>query len=676
MNWNHFKINICSEKCAWVSIDKKDKSANAICPELLAELDAVISYLESAADLKKVVFQSAKKGSFIVGADLEAFAQMGQGLEGEQFIAKGQEVFARLENLKIPTIALIEGYCFGGGFEFALACHYRIAVESKTTKMGFPEVKLGIQPGWGGTVRSMRLNSPSQTFPLILTGKTLSEKAAKKLQLVDQVIAPRLVQQALASITKKKTRTPSWQSKVQNFFPIRQLVKKYLLKELEKKKVQPEHYPAPQTMIQTWAQSGHMDKSAYAAELDSIIKLMKTPTARNLVKVFFLGENLKKQIPKDLEKITHVHVIGSGVMGGDIALWSAHKGLKVTVQDLNPQAYTSMVQRLKKFADRRYKNKAKRDGFLDKIICDPQGYGLESCDLVIEAVSENLDLKKKILKDVEQRTRPETIIATNTSTIPLEKIDDIFEKPDRFIGVHFFNPVPKMPLVEIVIGQKTSEQTTQKCLRYVGQIDKYPLKVKSAPGFLVNRILLPYMLEAIKLHQEGMSLEVIDLAAEKFGMPMGPVELADKVGLDVTIAALTSIRGEEHVPTIVQKKVKAGQLGCKSGEGFYSYKKGKPQKNIPSDTHKLHEAQLRLILCLCNESVSAWREGIVESVEDLDAGSIYGFGFPPFRGGVMTYLKEQGIGDIRDKLSAHHEKFGERFTPDQGFEALAVELAS
>ena len=675
MNWNNFKLTVDENKWAWIDIDRHEKTVNAVCPEFLAELDTVVSFLEGAHDYKKVIFRSAKKGSYVVGADLEAFAKMGQGEEGEKFIAKGQEVFKRLEDLNIPTVALIDGYCFGGGLEFALACHYRLAVDSKTPKMGFPEVNLGIQPGWGGTVRTMRLNDPQSTFDLILTGRTIDAKKAKKLNIVDAVVPPRLVQNALESFTKKRVVKASIYSQFFNLTPIRKVMKFFLMRKVAAN-AEKDHYPAPYAMVEQWSEVGHISDKAYRYELESIIRLMKTATARNLVSVFFLAEGLKKQVPKGVEKLKHVHVIGSGVMGGDIALWSAYKGFKVTVQDLNAQAVTSMVQRISKFADRKFKRKSDRDKFLDKIIIDIQGHGLKTCDLVIEAVSENIELKKKILKDVEQKCRDETIIATNTSTIPLEKIDDIFENPSRFIGVHFFNPVPKMPLVEIVVGEKTSQDTVDKCMKYVGQIDKYPLKVKSAPGFLVNRILLPYMMEAIKLHQEGISLEVIDKAALSFGMPMGPVELADTVGLDVTVAALTSLKGVEAVPAIVQKKVNAGDLGKKSGKGFYSYKKNKPIKQKVTQTSKLYECQQRLVLSLCNEAVSAWGEGIVDSIEELNAGSIFGFGFPPFKGGIMSYIQEQGACDIQEKLRQHHDKFGERFCPDEAFESLTEALAS
>lgn len=675
MNWKNFKLSVDDRRWAWIDMDREGKSVNAVCPDFLAELDTVVSFLEGVNDYEKVIFRSAKKGSYIVGADLEAFAKMGQGPDGEKFITKGQEVFKRLENLDTPTVALIDGFCFGGGFEFALACHHRVAIESKTTKMGFPEVKLGIQPGWGGTVRSMRHNDPQKTFDIILSGKTLDAKKAKKLNLVDIVVPERLVQGALESIKKKKGPKITWKNIFMNLAPVRNMLSSVINKKLSEK-VQKEHYPAPFAMVQQWKEVGHLSDKAYKYELESIIKLMKTSTARNLVSVFFLSEALKKQVPKDIDNLSHVHVIGSGVMGGDIAFWSAHKGLKVTVQDLNPQACESMAKRISKFAQKRYKRKSDKDRFLDNIVIDIHGHGLKSCDLVIEAVSENIELKKKILKDAEQRCRPETIIATNTSTIPLEDIDDVFDDPSRFIGVHFFNPVPKMPLVEIVVGNKTSAATTKNCLKYVGQIDKFPLKVKSAPGFLVNRILLPYMMEAIKLHQEGMPLEVIDKAALNFGMPMGPVELADTVGLDVTIAALTSLKGAESVPVIVQKKVNSGDLGKKSGKGFYSYKKGKAIKSKETKSDKIYECQQRLVLSLCNEAASAWREGIVDSIDELNAGSIFGFGFPPFKGGIMSYIQEQGANEIKDKLQQHSDKFGERFTPDLAFESLKEALVS
>lgn len=671
MNWRHFHLSVDENQWAWIAMDKENKSVNAICPEFLAELESVIAYLEGDNRYEKVIFTSKKKGSYIVGADLEAVATMGPGPSCEQFIRKGQEVFRRLELLPIQTVAVIQGYCFGGGLEFALACHQRIAIETPKTKLGFPEVMLGIQPGWGGSVRSMRYGDPLKAFDLILSGRTITARKAKQYQLVDAVIPERLLHNTLAAFNQQGERKQTVLSKVLNTPWARKLISYFLLKKL-KRKVSQEYYPAPFAMVHNWLEVGHSCDRAYEKELESIIALIKTTTATNLFSVFFLKEALKKQI-KSTQQLKHLHVVGSGVMGGDIALWAAYQGMKVTVQDLDAQSYQSMAKRISVFAKKKFKKKSDRDKFTDKIILDLHGFGLKTCDIVIEAVSENLELKRKILQDIEKKCQVSTIIATNTSTLPLEDIDEIFQVPERFIGVHFFNPVPRMPLVEIVIGQKTSPEIVEKSLAFVGQIQKLPLKVKSCPGFLVNRVLLPYLLEAVKIHQEGVPLEVIDKAAEKFGFPMGPVELVDTVGLDVTVAALSSLKGTEAIPALVQKKIQAGHLGKKTSQGFYQYKKNRPVKEKITSTHQIYEVEQRLILSLCNEAVAAWSEGVVSSLEELNAASIFGFGFPPFRGGVIAYIQEQGPDEIRSKLVEHHQKFGDRFLPCQAFERLVQE---
>jgi len=676
MYYEHWQWHQDEKDWCWVEFDRKDKSANAINLDALLEFESIIGELEQNKSLKKVIICSKKRSGFIAGADiLEIFSN--KNIEQTEFmIKKGQEVFHRLEKLPLPTIALIHGFCLGGGFELALACDWRIAIDTPKTKIGLPEVKLGLQPGWGGSVRSMRLISPLKVFDYILTGKLFSAKKAKKLGIIDAAIPERLVHAAIESFNKKGSRAVSWSNRLMNFAPIRSLISSFVLKNVSKK-VEKEHYPAPFAMIENWKHVGHLSQAAFEEETRSIIELSKNSTTRNLVAIFKMQDQAKKRLDHNLPNVKHLHVIGGGVMGGDIAGWAALKGIRVTLQDLNLKTVQQALKRSLKLTCKQLDADYKINEVMDRLVVDPKGYGIAQADMIIEAVNENIDLKRTILKTVQDTARPDALIATNTSTIPLEKIDDIFEEPGRFIGVHFFNPVSQMPLVEIVVGENTNEQSVHQAIQFVQQIDKFPLEVKSTPGFLVNRILLPYMLEALKLHQDGHSQETIDQAALKFGMPMGPIELADTVGLDVCLAAFSSLNAKDDtLSAILQKKIQDGHLGKKSQQGFYTYKNGKAQRSAHYDKVALSTCEDRLIMCLCNEAVSAWSDSVVGSIEEMNAGSIFGFGFPPFRGGIMQYIQDQGIEHFTEKLKILEQKHGLRFTAHEGWNRLATQVTT
>jgi 3-hydroxyacyl-CoA dehydrogenase/enoyl-CoA hydratase/3-hydroxybutyryl-CoA epimerase len=670
MYYEHWQWHQDEQGWCWVEFDRKDKTANTLNLEVLLEFEAILGELEQAKNVKKIIICSKKRSGFIAGADIiEIFSQRDQE-KTDYFIKKGQEVFQRLEKLTPPTIALIHGFCLGGGFELALACDWRIAIDTPHTKIGLPEVKLGLQPGWGGSVRTMRLLTPLTVFDFILTGKLFSAKKAKKIGLIDAAIPERVVHAAIESFNKKRVHSVSWTSWLMNLAPVRSLVSHFLVKKVSKK-IAKEHYPAPFLMIDNWKHVGHLEQASYEEETRSITELTKSKTTQHLVNIFMMQDKAKKNIDSALPKIKHLHVIGAGVMGGDIAGWAALKGIHVTLQDVNLKTVQQALKRTLKLAQKQLDVDYKVNEVMDRLVIDPKGYGIQHADLIIEAVNENLELKRSLLAMVQEHAREDAFIATNTSTIPLEKMDDIFKNPARFIGVHFFNPVAQMPLVELVVGENTSAETVQRALKFVQQLEKFPLKVKSAPGFLVNRILLPYMLEALKLHQEGHSLETIDKAALLFGMPMGPIELADTVGLDVCLAAFSSLQLQDDIlSAVLQKKIQEGHLGKKSHKGFYDYKNGKIQKHGHVDLLAFHQCESRLILCLCNEAVAAWRDNIVQTLEEMNAGSIFGFGFPPFRGGVMEYIKDEGIDVMKEKLITMEQRYGSRFKPDLGWEHL------
>ncbi|MBM4222960.1 MAG: crotonase [Gammaproteobacteria bacterium] len=645
--YQHWHCHTDDKKIFFVEFDRADKSANAINYEVLQELSDILTSLSDQSDLQQVVFCSKKPSGFIAGADiLEVFENPEDHEKRKNLIEYGQQVYHQLSALPQTTIALIHGYCLGGGFELALACDWRIVIDSPSVRIGLPEVQLGLQPGWGGSVRLMRLIGVMKTFDLILSGRTLKAKQAKALGVVDAVVPERVVKEAIMHFQKKRPRKLwSWDW-LWALYPARKIVS-HIVQTSLKKKVSAEHYPAPYAMIKNWEEIGHRNHAAFDREVQSITALSETDTAKHLIHIFAMKDRIKKSKSLDTPEIHHVHVVGAGVMGGDIAAWIALKGMTVTLQDLSAHQIQVALGRATTLINKHYALPFERQQCLDRLMPDVQGIGAIHADLIIEAVSEQLGLKVKILKDLEDRARPDAIIATNTSTIPLEQLDDVLKHPNRLIGIHFFNPVAQMPLVEIVVGDMTHASTTNAAYQFVQKIDKIPIKVKSAPGFFVNRVLLPYMLEAMTLYQEGAVMDEIDAAARAFGMPMGPIELADTVGLDVCLAALSSMKiGKDNVIAELQRRIQEGSIGKKSGEGFYQYHKGKSNRRKKVSQHHFQKYQDRLIFALCNEALAAWDDRIVENMADADLASIFGFGFPPFRGGILTYIREKGAKNL------------------------------
>jgi 3-hydroxyacyl-CoA dehydrogenase/enoyl-CoA hydratase/3-hydroxybutyryl-CoA epimerase len=368
-------------------------------------------------------------------------------------------------------------------------------------------------------------------------------------------------------------------------------------------------------------------------------------TSKNLVHVFHLQEKLKNLASKHKNKIKRVHVIGAGTMGGDIAAWCAFRGFEVTLQDQAPALLASAIKRAAKLAASKKLEKHLAQSMMDRLVADPQGLGLKRADMIIEAITEKLEAKQQLFKHIESVAKSDAVFATNTSTIPIEEIATALSNQGRLVGFHFFNPVAKLPLVEIVQARKTDRSVLERAMIFARALDKLPLPVKSSPGFLVNRILLPYMLEAMILLEEGVAMEVIDQAAVNFGMPVGPIELADKVGLDICLAAGEKMAAyfDKTVPARLKNLVAEGHLGCKTGSGFYQYKNGKLQKQKTPDVDPTLSQSVanRLILKMVHEALACLKEGIVNDPDFIDAGSIFGFGFAPFRGGLMTYIDSQ-----------------------------------
>jgi 3-hydroxyacyl-CoA dehydrogenase/enoyl-CoA hydratase/3-hydroxybutyryl-CoA epimerase len=671
--YKHFKLTRDADGIAWLLFDRAGASANTLSGDVIEELGQIVSTLETERPAGLVI-RSAKKSGFIAGADVNEFRGATDAGMVETEMAKAHAVVDRLEALKIPSVAVIHGFCLGGGLEIALACNTRIAIDN--ARFGFPEVMLGLHPGLGGTARFTHLVSPLEAMTLMLTGKTIDARKAKSLGLVDAVTQERHVRGAVkdAIFGRLRRHKQGLLAKAMNLGLVRGLLANRMRSEAAKTAPK-EHYPAPYALVDLWEKHGGDRATMLAAEKPSFAGLMVTPTAQNLIRVFFLREQMKK-LADGRNTVNHVHVIGAGAMGGDIAAWCANQGLRVTLADMKPEAIAGAIKRAADLFGKIIRKKTDLRDALDRLIPDMNGDGVRSADLVIEAVPENLGLKQKVYAGLEPIMKPGAILATNTSSIPLQDLRTTLKNPQRLLGLHFFNPVSRLQLVEVVSHDGVDPQALATALKFVGAIDRLPLPVKSSLGFLVNRALTPYMLEAMVMLDEKVDKVVIDAAAEKFGMPMGPIELADQVGLDICLAVGDMLRskfGEAALPPApdwLRDKVKKGELGRKTGKGFYEWKDGRAVKT-PSPVQPTDEMIDRLVLPMSNVCVACLREGIVENDDVVDGAMIFGTGYAPFRGGPLNYARTRGAANVAAALKALEAKFGERFRPDAGWDTFA-----
>ena len=656
----------------WLILDKQKTDTNVLSTAVLEQLGRLLDDIVSNPP-RAVVFRSGKARGFIAGADVNEFLEVNTTEEALNMIRRGQTLFSRIADLSCPTIAMIEGFCMGGGTELALACDYRIALDDKATKIGLPEVKLGIHPAYGGVVRATAIVNPMQSLELMLTGRALSARAARAIGLVDAAQPQRQMERAVRETALKppQPRRMPLLGRVLSLPGIRNLLAEYMKKQVAKKAPQ-QHYPAPYAILDLWATHCGNRESMMEEEANSVARLIQGDKVRNLIRVFFLQTRLKGLGGKGSYTPRHVHVIGAGTMGGDIAAWCALRGLNVTLQDREAKYLGNAFKRAHQLFSKRIRITTERNAALDRLIPDINGDGIASADVIIEAIYEDIDAKQAIYRDVEARMKPDAVLATNTSSIPLETLSTVLQRPERLVGIHFFNPVAMMPLVEIVETANTSAEVLQQATAFTQHIGKLPLPVKSSPGFLVNRILMPYLVEAFMLYDEGVAPEAIDRAATDFGMPMGPVQLADTVGLDIcqSVARNLSEAFAIALPAGLDRFVEAGHLGKKSGRGFYQYKNGKPIRDKDVDLGDQRVIQNRLVMRFLNEAAACLQEGIVADRDLLDAGIIFGTGFAPFRGGPMNYSLAQGVDAIVAMLGEYEERFGERFKPAAGWSLL------
>ncbi|TAA28216.1 3-hydroxyacyl-CoA dehydrogenase NAD-binding domain-containing protein [Pseudoxanthomonas winnipegensis] len=677
LRFSHWRTEHRPEGVVVLWLDRQDASVNAFSQDVLIELGDIVERL--AIDPPKgVVVASAKASGFIAGADLKEFQEFDRRGTVNDAIRRGQMVFQKLSELPCPTVAAIHGFCMGGGTEISLACRYRVASNDASTRIGLPETKLGIFPGWGGSARLPRLIGAPAAMDLMLTGRTVSASAARGLGLVDKVVDKAVLIDTAVSLALKgtvrpfKQRATAWAT---NTWPARKLLAPQMAKQVARK-ARKDQYPAPYALINVWERSGGQGIGARLdAERRAVVKLAGTPTARNLIRIFFLTERLKGLGGKDgggmpLPGIKHVHVVGAGVMGGDIAAWSAYKGFEVTLQDREQRFIDPAMTRAQALFEKKVKDPARRPAVAARLKADLAGAGVASADLVIEAIIENPEAKRALYETLEPNLKPDALLTTNTSSIPLVELREHIDKPAQFGGLHYFNPVAMMPLVEIVQHDSIAPETVQRLAAFCKALDKFPVPVAGTPGFLVNRVLFPYMLEAANAYAEGIPGPVIDKAAVKFGMPMGPIELIDTVGLDVAAGV-----GKELSPFLGLQVPAAlatdepDKRGKKDGQGLYKWENGRAVKpEVPKDYQAPADLEDRLILPLLNEAVACLHDGVVADADLLDAGVIFGTGFAPFRGGPIQHIRAAGADALLERLRALQARHGDRFAPRPGWD--------
>jgi 3-hydroxyacyl-CoA dehydrogenase/enoyl-CoA hydratase/3-hydroxybutyryl-CoA epimerase len=679
---------------ALVTFDRSGSSANTFDRATLDELEAIVDGLTGDAACRGIVFTSAKPSIFVAGADLRELSQLTPP-QMRAVAEQGQRVFGKIAALPIPTVAAIHGACLGGGFELALACDHRVCSNDGATKIGLPETQLGILPAWGGSSRLPRLVGLPTALDMILGAKQLAPRQARKRGIVDAAV-PRehLLREAVGRTSRGKAERE--QHRLTNNRIAAAVIRRQAGKTLARKTGG--HYPSFPRALSVVSQGAVLPlRKSLELEREALLDLVQTPECRNLVQVFFLQERAKHLRAPDAparigeeQRVEHVAVIGAGVMGAGIAQWCAAKGIDVVLQDVAAEPLARGLGTVQELVDglvkRRKLTPTEGRQVIDRIRPTTERVPLGRVQVVIEAAVERMDLKRKIFADLAERAGDAALLATNTSALSISEIAESVPHPERVVGIHFFNPVAQMKLVEVVRARQTSPAAADRAVRFVQQIGKLPVVVADSPGFLVNRVLTPYLVEAGRLFAEGAPLEAIDRAMKRFGMPMGPLRLIDEVGGDV--AGHVARHQAEHfgdrvaAPPVLARMEEAGLLGRKSGRGFYVYgRKGRPEVNkqvagwAPRGGSRIDRRamQKRMILQVINEAARCLEENVVAAPEDVDFGMIMGTGFAPFRGGPLRYADSVGIARIKQELDEHAEAYGARFEPCALIRSMAAE---
>jgi 3-hydroxyacyl-CoA dehydrogenase/enoyl-CoA hydratase/3-hydroxybutyryl-CoA epimerase len=669
----HWTLDRDADGIATLVLDRKDASANSLSRAVIEQLGTWLAGLER--ELPKGLVITSGKSGFIAGADVREFQQVRTPEDALPLVRAAHAVLARLEALPCPTVAAINGFCLGGGLELALACRHRVLSDDPKAVLGLPEVMLGIHPGFGGTVRSVRLIGVTAAMDLMLSGRNVRPDKALALGLVDRVVPPGQVREAAAELIRspRPRRSAPLAQRVLSWSPMRGFVAPKIEAQVARR-ARREHYPAPYAIVDLWRRHGANPRSGYEAEAQSVARLVCTPTSRNLVRVFFLQERLKSLGGRETQASQHVHVVGAGVMGGDIAAWCVQRGHTVTLQDRTDELIRPALERARAQFEKRARAPAQVSELVGRLTADAVGDGAARADIVIEAIFENEQAKRELYARLEPRMKPTALLATNTSSIMLERLSSVLNDPGRLVGLQFFNPVAVLPLVEVVESRITRIEARAAALAFTRGIDKLPLPCVSAPGFVVNRVLMPYLSEAMLVAQEGVPLVAIDQVAERFGMPMGPIELADTIGLDVClhVGRILSAAFGRPAPAAIESLVAAGKLGRKSGTGLYAWQDGKPIKPPADGTTAPADVEDRLVLSMVNEAVAILRERVVADEDLVDAGVIFGSGFAPFRGGPLRYARERGVEAVHARLLELEAAHGPRFHPDDGWSTFLL----
>ncbi len=678
-----------------VVFDLPRRSVNLLGRDLLRQLDRILELVAAQETARGVLFRSAKPRMFIAGMDVDEIAAARDGFEASEGARTGQRVFQKIAELPIPTACAIGGPCLGGGLELALACTIRVASDGPSVEIGLPEVQLGIVPGFGGTQRLPRLVGLGPALDLILTGRRLDGRRALRIGLVDRVVPEAYLERETIALLREvaarggrppsRRGRPAWTRLLERVGPLRRLVLARARKRTAAR-VSPEAYPAPFRALDA-VEAAFALPLAQGLDLEARIvgELLSTRTAANLIWIFRSQGALKKD-PAGIEapprRVRRVAVVGAGIMGGGIAQLVADRDVPVRLKDIRQEALLAALRTARGV----WEERVRRGRLLERELRQKMGFisttlddtGLSKVDLVLEAVVEKLEVKQQVLAAVEERIGERAVFATNTSSIPISEIAGRALRPERVVGLHFFNPVHRMPLVEVIAGQRSSPEAVATVRAFAIELGKTPVLVRDSPGFLVNRILTAYINEAMRLLGEGVSVEAVDAAMTAFGMPVGPLALLDQVGLDTALhvgRVLEAAFGKRigGGGPLLAAMVDSGRLGAKSGRGFFRYRDGR-RAGPDREVYRLVEAaaaralpaetlQERMVLAMVNEAAVCLEDGVVREPRDVDLAMVLGTGFPPFRGGPLRYADALGIAVVCDRLSRLADAHGERFRP-------------